>query len=1114
MGDFAVQGIFNNIDLALRSTTIRITMRTFCLLLFTLLLQLPLAAQEAPALFDSAERLLDSGKVAESIRVYKTALQKADADTWKLRILNSLAVARVENGEEAAAIDLLEEALALAEQMDPPFYSEWSVAWLSLSAIHARAKRYEEAISTAHKALDIRLEYQQGDDSLVLQAYDQLSTICRRQGDFKAELDYAEQAIAYLSAVRGKDDPKLCGMHQVASVSGWRYGDLDKALDYGNEALRVCKLYDTLLLEVGISYNNLGLISNARFELRNALDYYNKAVDIYKSLPEAEQDKSDIAIAYNNIASIMSSLGDYHSRYEYMVQVVDLLTGALGADHRYTAIAHNNLAATCRQLDRYEEAMEHHQIALGIRKRILGQNHPEVAQSYHNLGVLYGDMHDYARLFAYADTAQQIRVVYMDPNHPDLARGWSVLGKAAGKLGRQVQERYYLSRALESFKGAFTVHPALASSYKDWADYLLSRGDTLGALTSYQDALAANVQGYDPASTQNPTGHPLSETTQAKILAQKALIQERRALGSQHAEALKAAWSTYRLAAHMIDTARYRITSEDSRQSLLENARPIYEGSMRVLWQLQGMGVEGDWSNEAFALAEDYKSVLLMESVAESIALQTAGLPATLKARQKALKEAVSDWDDAWYKAVTRNDSAAMINSRDSLFLARRTWNEFQDSLDRALPAFAELKQSWRGRVPADQIAQELAPNEQMIAYFFSESYLYSFVIRPEGVHWYRREMAADDLSEIEGYISELRNPRRDYTASDRETFARQGHHLYTMLLADVNSGDNAAERLIIVPDGMLGYLPFELLLSEEAGDASFRSMPYLLKKQRVNYAYSGSLWHYALKRPDVKTATQLAAFAPEYSLEAWQSATDTTEQNLVALLVRSGEMPLPGAQEESRRISTMLSGEAWLGAEATEARFKAIAHQYGILHLSMHGVIDDKNPQYSKLLFAPDPDSGEDGLLNASELYHLPLNARLVVLSACNTGFGEIRAGEGIMSLSRAFTYAGCPSTVMSLWKVPDAATSQLMVHFYRGLRDGLPKDEALRQAKLTYLSQLEDPLTAHPYYWAGFVQAGNPAAVEFRTTSRSYLWLVLALCFITGMSIWYKRRKSSNSY
>ncbi len=156
------------------------------------------------------------------------------------------------------------------------------------------------------------------------------------------------------------------------------------------------------------------------------------------------------------------------------------------------------------------------------------------------------------------------------------------------------------------------------------------------------------------------------------------------------------------------------------------------------------------------------------------------------------------------------------------------------------------------------------------------------------------------------------------------------------------------------------------------------------------------------------------------------------------------------------------MQGKAWLAREATERNFKENANNYGILHLAMHGLLNDQDPMFSKLLFIQN-DTLEGGFLNAAEIYDL--NAQLAVISACNTASGKINRGEGIMSLSRAFMYAGCPSIVASLWKAPDAATSKIMVHFYENLNKGLTKSEAIRQAKLAYLE--DNPgISSHPFF------------------------------------------------
>lgn len=178
--------------------------------------------------------------------------------------------------------------------------------------------------------------------------------------------------------------------------------------------------------------------------------------------------------------------------------------------------------------------------------------------------------------------------------------------------------------------------------------------------------------------------------------------------------------------------------------------------------------------------------------------------------------------------------------------------------------------------------------------------------------------------------------------------------------------------------------------------------------------------------------------------------------------------------KEEVNNISTVMKGDLFVDDLATEQNFKANAGKYDVLHLAMHTIIDDENPMYSKLVFTQTDDSLQDGLLNTHEIYNMNFNARMVVLSACNTGDGKLLKGEGVMSLARGFFYAGCPSIIMTLWTVEDQSGSNLMTYFYQFLSQGLNKDEALRSAKLKYLDQA-DPLKSHPYFWSGYVTMGD---------------------------------------
>jgi len=211
----------------------------------------------------------------------------------------------------------------------------------------------------------------------------------------------------------------------------------------------------------------------------------------------------------------------------------------------------------------------------------------------------------------------------------------------------------------------------------------------------------------------------------------------------------------------------------------------------------------------------------------------------------------------------------------------------------------------------------------------------------------------------------------------------------------------------------------------------------------------------------------------------------------------------LPWTEKELTGISEIISGDIYVREEATEDRFKASASEYGILHLATHALVDDREPLFSKLIFSKKKGSEEDGYLYTYEIYNLNINANLVVLSACNTGIGPLIGGEGLMSLARAFVYAGCHSILMSLWPIDDKSTAVMMKDFYKGLSENKTRSEALRDAKITLLKS-NDPVFSNPYYWSGLVLIGDTGALHIETPRRSLLpWIIVATLFVIGGAV-----------
>jgi CHAT domain-containing protein len=187
---------------------------------------------------------------------------------------------------------------------------------------------------------------------------------------------------------------------------------------------------------------------------------------------------------------------------------------------------------------------------------------------------------------------------------------------------------------------------------------------------------------------------------------------------------------------------------------------------------------------------------------------------------------------------------------------------------------------------------------------------------------------------------------------------------------------------------------------------------------------------------------------------------------------------PLPRTKDEIQYIAGLFPADrrkVLMGSGCTEEAIKRESlRRYRRLHIASHSLIDEKSPLRSAIVLTPGDDAEEDGLLEVSEIARLELDCDLVVVSACQTGRGQLLSGEGIVGLSRAFLYAGARSVVVSLWNVSDISTGRLMKHFYQNLTGGLTNAAALRKAKVEMLSNGKE--TRHPHYWSSFVMIGKP--------------------------------------
>lgn len=315
----------------------------------------------------------------------------------------------------------------------------------------------------------------------------------------------------------------------------------------------------------------------------------------------------------------------------------------------------------------------------------------------------------------------------------------------------------------------------------------------------------------------------------------------------------------------------------------------------------------------------------------------------------------------------------------------------------------------------------------------------------------------------------------------------RQLSHLSKLLLQPALDFHKGIETITTMPSGGITYIPFEAL---PLADGRIALEKYSFRQ----------LIHFESKRNPGTQNSNVLAVVPEYAND-WIDEDD----EIYTALLRAGQWKLPGAKLESSSIVNLLGGKLLSGTNATKSKFKLISNQYGILHLSMHTLPTDDNVLKSTLVFSSTKDTDKDEHLTLKEIYNLDLDAQMVTLSACNTGIGEHKKGEGIMSIAHAFGIAGASSTVMSLWKVPDESTSQIMISYYQHLKKGFEKDAALKEAKLEYLANTVSEQQKHPFYWAGFVVVGDITPISFNKESYAIFIAGIIIAILLGVSFWY---------
>jgi hypothetical protein len=674
---------------------------------------------------------------------------------------------------------------------------------------------------------------------------------------------------------------------------------------------------------------------------------------------------------------------------------------------------------------------------------------------------------------------------------------------------------YFLEAVRIAHHNYGTHHLKTAKVLKNTGDHFLLSAEPGQALDYYQQSIYAMDPDYDVAGleTNPPPGRINDNLFYLGLLKSKALVlndlSETTPDPLMSVSLIKGSLSSYLTSISIIDILRNSYLGERSKIYLSEHERDTYEKCLETAYRCYKLTTDPAYLDQAFMVAEKGKYATLLSVLQREETIKLAGIPDSVVRTDANLRRELSFQQELLLESQADSlyDTLAIQRYKAGIFQLMARIESLNKRLEREFPGYYDLLYNQRVIDPGT-FRKKLRSNEKLLEYFYAGRNLYRFELTRQAMDCCRikvDEAFEKELAVIEHYLSH--DFLLDTLEISHEVFLEAAHGLHERLIPA--SPDHF--RLIIIPEGKLSYFPFDILVTEPVDDFSgfYNEVPFLIRDHSIRYGYSATLMNRIEKGKRIKL-NKLIAFAPGYGAE--QDTVSPAANERIAV-DRASLRSLPGSIREVVEIGRISGGRAFTGESASEDLFKKLAGEGHILHLATHAFLDDEDPLQSKLVFSAD-NLVEDGFLNVYEIYNMDLTARMVVLSACNTGTGILKRGEGIMSLARAFIYAGVPNIVMTLWTVSDRQGYKLMLSFYRLLIAGRSTEDALRKAKLEFLEEAS-PSYQHPQYWAGYILVGSPDRFFMSRLYRFILPMVLiAIMGVTGYLIMVRRKIFKRRY
>lgn len=953
------------------------------------------------------------------------------------------------------AIQLFVEATHLARQS-----KDWETYVKSvnkLGSIAIEKDKHRNAVFGLLKdALKVSRNFQNADDRALLhfnlgEFYNRLTI------QIDTPIFHYKEALNIWRKSKGEWSPEVSDCyHGLGNIYKYYKFDFYQAEKCYEQALLIReKIGFTDSLKLYRNYYSLAATNRSQFDFDKALSYGSKTLEVAKKL-----EPSRIELAHGMVANIYRDMHNSELAIKHYLTALELNAKTKNLDER--AWYYLCLGETFKNDSLFKDALQYFSKAYELYKM------PEVKDPDLFLHLLRNMLEPYSR-----NNDEKNFVKIRNEVFKELALRNSLESEMGSQVWEEVGEHHFRKHAYDS------------------------------ALYCYQQGLKTAVRGFH---SQNIKDNPSVEQIGFnyfihEILTKKAFALQGKFRQTGDHNLMRYSMDCLKHAEKLISLQRNSLDLEVAKWAFLDKRFDLYEKILSTLHEGAQSFHQDTIHQLAFRYLEQSKARSLADALTQAeFSSQITSHDSLFQFLNELKRQLFSTQDLINREIRASSDSPKLSELRETVVQLDRKIQVCKATIEEKHPGYFKAKYGYK-YLSITEVQCILKKKEQvLIEFFWGNEFVYAMGIGHDQVIFQKIGKVDSVSATINSVLLHLNDERSLSSIDAFNSFSANGFKLYKTLIGPFRELLKNTSRIQIIPDGRIGQVPFEILLQEKSilTQINYLALNYLVKSYSIGYAYSSSM----LVNEDERLLSNPSFLGIGFTGGDTINGTATRLQDI------------EGARMELNALrSRFQNGEFLTDDRATESNFKSLASDFDIIHLAVHGRSDIQNDFAANLYFTNTANAADDGELHAYELYGLKLKAFMTVLSACESGLGKGYKGEGMISMASAFAFSGCQNTLMSLWKVNDQASINLIDNFYSYFLEGEAIDAALRKSKLNYLASA-DELTADPKIWAPLVVYGNLDGIQKNDRSSIFVIAgVLAIVVVLLLSFKRLRRTPSVS-